>query len=60
VEKMMRKRKKDNTRETGGYVVKGINNSKWKRWFAYFVRKEVVNSMNLELLRLTSLYDRWL
>jgi len=60
VEKMMRKRKKDETRETSGYVVKGINDSKWKRWFAYFVRKEVVNSMNLELLRLTSLCDRWL
>jgi len=51
----MKKRGKDETRETGGYVVKRNRDSEWKRWLTYFVRKKVVNSMNLELLWQTSI-----
>jgi len=50
VEKMMRKREKDE-------ITEEIDYSDWKRWFAYFARKKVVNSMNLEL---PCLCDRWL
>ena len=55
VERLMKKRGKDETRETGGYVVKRNRDSEWKRWLTYFVRKKVVNSMNLELLWQTSI-----
>ena len=60
LERLMRKRDKEETRETGEYAVKRNRNSQWKRWLAYFASKKVETCMSLELLRQTSLCDRWL